>query len=205
MPEPIRDPRIRRMLENFSVEPTDLPTFRVLEEHLFLASAWSQLAGVYECRIAALDAKEPEWANLMLRLGRLSTERLGDPSASRRRYEEIVQSQPSHHEAIVTLRRLCTDMGDLGSALQLAGQEEQLELPPRERAAMLAEVGDLYRRLGVATEARRRLDDALALDPSCDTALAGAAALAKDERRIDEAVQLHEARPAACGELESGS
>ena len=194
VPEPIRDPRIQRLLENFSVDPIDLPTFRVLEEHLFLASAWSQLAGVYECRIAALDSKQPEWAHLMLRLGRLSAERLGDPSAARRRYEEIVQSQPSHHEAMLTLRRLCTDMGDLGSALQLASQEEQLDLPPRERAAMLAEVGDLYRSLGVAAEARRRLDDALALDPSCDPALAGAAALAEDERRIDEAIRLHEAR-----------
>ncbi len=140
VPEPIRDPRIQRLLENFSVDPIDVPTFRMLEEHLFLAGAWSQLAGVYECRIAALDSKEPEWADLMLRLGRLSAERLGDSIAARLRYEEIVQSQPSHHEAMVTLRRLCTDMGDLGSALQLAGEEEQLELPPRERAAMLAEV-----------------------------------------------------------------
>ncbi len=194
VPEPIRDPRIQQLLENYSVDPTDQRTFRMLEEHLFLAGAWSQLAGVYECRIAALDSKEPEWADLMLRLGRLSAERLGDPSAARRRYEEIVQSQPSHREAMATLRRQCTDMGDLGSALQLAGEEEQLDLPPPERAAMLAEVGDLYRRLGVPAEARRRLDDALALDPSCDAVLAGAAALAEDEQRIEEAIGLHEAR-----------
>ena len=76
-PEPIREPHIQRLLENFSVDPTDLPTFRMLEEHLFLAGAWSRLAGVYECRIAALSEEAPEWADLMLRLGHVVAERLG--------------------------------------------------------------------------------------------------------------------------------
>jgi tetratricopeptide (TPR) repeat protein len=86
------------------------------------------------------------------------------------------------------------EMGDLGAALQIAESEEQLELPPRERAATLAEVGDLWRRLGDMAGARKRLDEARRLDPGCDAALAGCAALAEDERRIDDAIRLHEQR-----------
>ena len=172
----------------------DVPSFRTLEEHLFLAGSWSKLAGVYECRIAALEPNDPEWADLMLRLGRLSAERLGDPSAARRRYEELLQSHPENYEVLASLRRLCMEMGDLGAALQIAATEEQLELGPSQRAATLAEVGDLYRRLGIPAEAKRRFNDALGLDPGCDAAIAGAAALAEDAQQTDDAIRLHERR-----------
>ena len=193
-PEPIRDPEIQRLLESFSVDPIDLPVFRMLEEHLFLAGAWSQLAGVYECRITAIGEEDPAWPDLMLRLARVLEERLEDSSAARRRYEQLIEQQPGNAEAMARLRRLCTEIGDLSAALQITETEEQLELPPSERAALLAEIGDLWRRLGDTAGARKRLEQALRLDSGCDAALAGSAALAEDERRMDEAILLHERR-----------
>ena len=65
--DPERDQRVRRMLDHFAVDPADTPTFEALEEHLFLAGAWSRLAGVYEARISVLGPREPQRADLLLR------------------------------------------------------------------------------------------------------------------------------------------
>jgi tetratricopeptide (TPR) repeat protein len=198
MPEnpssPIFDARLRRVLEGFAVDPTDVPAFRTLEEHLFLAGAWSQLAGVYECRVAALAESDPERVALLLRLGRLLEERLGDGPAARRRYEEILRAQSQHAEALAALRQLHTRSGELAAALQIIEIEESLRLRPREAAAIRAEAGELWLSIGDIGEARKRFAQALRIDPGCDAALAGTARLAEAEGRPKEAIRLLERR-----------
>lgn len=186
--------RIQGLLERFSVDPTDTATFRTLEEHLFLAAAWSRLAGIYECRISAVSEDAKERADLLVRLAGVLEGPLGEPKAARRRYEELLRERPQHPEGLARLRRLHAGQGELMAALQIAEVEERLDLPPADRARMLAEAGQIWRELGETEEATRRLEEALRLDPGSDTALFGLAELSEDAGRLDEAVRLHERR-----------
>ncbi|MFQ5513381.1 MAG: tetratricopeptide repeat protein [Myxococcota bacterium] len=188
------DARLQRLLESFAVEPTDLPAFRTLEEGLFLAGAWSELAGVYECRLAALEKNDPEQTVLRLRLGRLLDERLGDARAARQRFEELLRIQPGNREALAALRELHTRAGEFAASLQIAEMEAKRRLPPSEAASIRAEMGELWLRMGDSAEARRHFDQALDLDPGCDAALAGRARLAEEEGRRSEAIRLLERR-----------
>ena len=65
------EPRMQRLLERLSANPADMAAFATLEEHLFLAGDWGRLAGIYECRISALQPGDRELPELLLRLARL--------------------------------------------------------------------------------------------------------------------------------------
>lgn len=182
------DPSLRRLLERFGLNPTDVRAFRSLEEALFLSGAWSQLVNVYSSRIAALERGSTEWADLVLRLAKTYEERLGDLAAAERRYVELLRRVPGHAEALACLRRIHTRQGALSAALQIAEVEEGLDLPSEQRARTLGEIGELWCEVGEISEAEGRFREALSLDPSCDAALRGAASLA--ERRGDRSVAL---------------
>ena len=72
------DPQVRSRLEGFSVDPTDVAAFRMLEEELFLGGSWALLAGVYERRLSALEPGSADWRDLLFRLGELLEDRIGD-------------------------------------------------------------------------------------------------------------------------------
>ncbi len=187
-------PPLARLLDAFAVEPTDARSFRNLEQTLFEVGAWSQLAGVYELRLSVLAPEGLERTQTLLRLAGLLEDRLGDRTSARRRYEEALRSEPMHARALAGLRRLHTREGSLTAALQIAEMEESLELPAAERARMLGEVADLWRGVGEMGEAERRYEDALRLDPTCEPALAGAAASAEARGDAAAALRLHERR-----------
>jgi tetratricopeptide (TPR) repeat protein len=193
-PEPTVERRLQVQLESFAVDPSDTPAFKTLEEELFLTGAWSQLAGVYECRLSVLEEDTAERSELLLRLGDLLRDRLDAPATARQRYEELLRSDPQHAGALRSLRHLLTGAGELAAALQIADLEEALTLSPAERALVLAETGELWRRLGDGLEARTRFDEALRLDPGSDLALAGLARLAEAAGDVAEAARLHELR-----------
>jgi tetratricopeptide (TPR) repeat protein len=192
--DPERDQRVRRMLDHFAVDPADTPTFEALEEHLFLAGAWSRLAGVYEARISVLAPRDPQRAEVLLRLAELLAERLRDAPGARRRYEELLRSHPQNRRGLAGLRQLYTACGERSAALQIGELEEALAQAPEERAALLAQTGQLWLELGVPDEARRRLSEAVELDPSSDAAARSFAELAAREGRTAEAVALYERR-----------
>ncbi len=186
--------RIQRLLQGFATNPTDARVFRTLEEHLYLAGAWSELASVYECRLTALPATGAERAEVLTKVAGIHGEKLGDVSSARARWEELIRLQPRNAAALSSLRKLVASAGDVASALQLAEIEESLQLDARPRAQLLAEVGQLWRGLGDKDEARRRFDSALELDPKCDPAVQGAALLAEDAGDRERALALHESR-----------
>ncbi|HTO09740.1 MAG TPA: hypothetical protein VMR86_22000 [Myxococcota bacterium] len=186
--------RIQRLLQSFATNPTDARAFRTLEEHLYLAGAWSELASVYDCRLSVLQPTSPERAEVLTKVAGVYGERLGDVAQSRARYEELLRMQPQNATALATLRRMLAAAGDVTSALQLAEAEEALPLESNARAQLFAEIGQLWRGLGDKDEARRRFDAALELDPTCDPAVQGAALLAEDAGDRTRAFGLHESR-----------
>ncbi len=188
---PLETP-IARLLESFAVDPADEVAFRTLEEHLSGAGDSQRLAGIYECRLAAVPPGASERAALLVRLARVLEEELGDLSGARRRYEEAIREGPPEPAVLASLRRLYVRAGDLPAALQVAETEEGLERPRSEQLQLLVDVADLWRTLGDLKEARRRVRDALKLDPSFGPALEVLAGLAEAEGRTDEAVRLLE-------------
>jgi tetratricopeptide (TPR) repeat protein len=188
------EPRMQRLLERLSANPADMAAFATLEEHLFLAGDWGRLAGIYECRISALQPGDRELPELLLRLARLLDERLGDPVPARRRYEELLRIQPRHPAALAGLRSLLARLNEPIAALQIAEIEEQLPLGPSDRARVLAATGEIWQRMGDENEAARRFEQAVELDPACDAGLAGLAALAQNAGRTDEAIRYCERR-----------
>ena len=186
--------KIRRLLQGFATNPTDARAFRTLEEHLYLEGAWSELASVYDCRLSVLAPTGAERAEVLQRAAAIYSERLGDVAQARARYEELLRMQPQNAAALSSLRRMLAAAGDATSALQLAEAEEALTPAPKERAQLLAEIGQLWRGLGDKDEARRRFESALELDPRCDPAVQGAALLAEDAGDRARALALHESR-----------
>ena len=186
--------RIRRLLQGFATNPTDARAFRTLEEHLYLEGAWTELASVYDCRLSVLAPTSAERAEVLSRAAAIYSDRLADVAQARARYEELLRMQPQNAAALSSLRRLLAAAGDATSALQLAEAEEALPLPPRDRAQLFAEIGQLWRGLGDKEEARRRFEAALELDPKCDPAVQGAALLAEDAGDRARALALHESR-----------
>ncbi|HXZ84647.1 MAG TPA: hypothetical protein VEI82_04070, partial [Myxococcota bacterium] len=186
--------RIRRLLQSFATNPTDARAFRTLEEHLYLEGAWTELASVYDCRLSVLAPTTSERAEVLQRAAVIYNERLGDVAQARVRYEELLRMQPQNGAALSSLRRMLAAAGDVTSALQLAEAEEALPLGAKERAQLLAEIGQLWRGLGDKEEARRRFDAALELGQKCDPAVQGAALLAEDAGDRDRALALHESR-----------
>lgn len=188
------DRHIQQLLDRLAVDPHDLAAFRALEEHFFLGGEWSRLAGVYECRIAALAGGSPEWSELMVRLARVLEQRLGAAEAARRRYEELLERSPRHPEALGALRALLARGGDVAAALQIAEIEEQMLTDPHERSRALTQIGRLWRELGDVGEARRRFEQAHALDAGSADALLGLAELLESEGELAQAARLHERR-----------
>jgi tetratricopeptide (TPR) repeat protein len=188
------------LLQGFATNPTDARAFRTLEEHLYLAGAWTELANVYDCRLSVLPATGAERAEVLTKVAGIYGDRLGDIPQARARYEELLRMRPQNGAALASLRRLVAAAGDVTSALQLAEAEEALPLESPARAQLLAEIGQLWRGLGDKEEARRRFEAALALDPKCDPAVQGAALLAEDAGDRARALALHESRlPALSG------
>jgi tetratricopeptide (TPR) repeat protein len=193
-PELPLEPRISRLLESFSVEPTDEIAFRTLEGHLSGAEDWCRLAGVYECRLSTLDADHPERGELLLRLARLLDEDLEDLPGARRCYEEALREAPHRPEWLARLRRLHLRDGDVESALEVASIEDGLERPKGERALWLVEIASIWRARDEAGEAWKRVREALKLDPGCGPAVELLAELAQAAGRTEESVRLLERR-----------
>ena len=60
--------RIQRLLQGFATNPTDARAFRTLEEHLYLAGAWTELANVYDCRLSVLPPTGAERAEVLTKV-----------------------------------------------------------------------------------------------------------------------------------------
>lgn len=188
------DPRLQNLLRTLEEDPGDTPAFRTLEEELFVSGDWHQLAVIYKGRLAGLKPEHPERPQLLLRLADLLAERLDSAEAARPHYESLLRADPANAPALGGLRRVQVRLGNLTAALQIAELEEALQLPRRDKAQVLAEIGELWRVVGDAGEARRYFDEALRGVPESDTALAGLAGLHADEGDIRAAVALHERR-----------
>ncbi len=168
-PPDAHDQRIDALFARFSERPTDLSIFLELERELRAAGRHLHLAGAYEVRLQSL--RDPgERSDLLLTLAEVLDSDLRAPRAALKRLKEARALTPQHPEVLRRLRQLLVRQGDAMAALQIAEDEERLELPPVDRAAMLVETAQLWTVLGEQSEVRSRLEEALRLDPNCEIA-----------------------------------
>jgi len=185
--------RIDHLLGEFSAQPLATGLFEELVELLRQAGRFGALAGVYECRIDALESAE-EQAPLLSELGAVLEQELASASAGLERYRQAHELAPRDAAALAGMRRCYAALGDARQALSMAEREADLLVRPRDRADLLAEMGQLLASLGETEGAESRYREALRLDAEHDLALAGLSALAVQRGDAQEAVRWLERR-----------
>jgi tetratricopeptide (TPR) repeat protein len=142
--------------KRFRENPDDRASFEFLEEQRFMAADWASLVLLYQQRQAApaLAAHPPKRAELAMRLGQVYEEQLGDIESALRAYTEAIRIHPKERRALRELRRIYAQRRSWETVLQIAEQEASIVDSNAERARLLREMGDVWRReLGDAAQA----------------------------------------------------
>lgn len=182
----------QRWLEAFTANPDDDRAFAALEEQYFHDADWAALAGLYRARLRAPSTRKDAQAAsaLHFRLAQLLEERLHDIPSAIETYWAVLQIEPAHHRALRQLRRIHARSEDWKTALEIAQIEEAAEIPAYDRAAALAEVGEMWRvALADAEKAAACFERAIAIDASQIDALTGLARAREDQGRNAEAAR----------------
>ncbi|MGI9590653.1 MAG: tetratricopeptide repeat protein, partial [Myxococcota bacterium] len=182
---------LERHRERFCADPGDDRAFTALEESLFLAGDWPELAGLYEHRLNAPSlARNPgARAKLLVRLAEIYQERLSDPTHAADRYRAAFGADPTCRLALTRMRELATERQQWDVALQIAEAETELDMSADERAALFAEVGGIWLdQLGDAEQALLHFNRALEHDRVHVRGLEGAARAAQLRRQPAQAI-----------------
>jgi tetratricopeptide (TPR) repeat protein len=196
---------LERHRERFCADPGDDRAFSALEESLFVAGEWPELAGLYEHRLNAPSLAEdaPGRAQLQLRLAEIHHDRLEDRVQAAACYRAAITADPTCRVALTRLRELATAQGQWDVALQIAEVEVELDMGAAERAALLAQVGGLWLdHLRDGEQALIHFTRALEYDRVHPAALRGAARSAQLCRQPQQAAEIWQ-RLAECSEGET--
>ncbi|MEZ4463940.1 MAG: hypothetical protein R3F43_05305 [bacterium] len=175
-------------------DPRDLEAVRSVARLLEAQRRFSELLLVSQ-REVALVAEPRQKAYIHFRIGTLHETHLGDLEAASAAYRTALKLDPRCFPALHGLRTIATDLGDWSRVLQLLGQELRLWDEPRERAAVLARMGDVHaRHLGRADEAEACYRRAVDLWPACVPAARALADAAFEAGRFHEAAPLLQSR-----------
>jgi len=146
------------------IQPDDPNAIRFLERVLSQTERWPELAVLIEkeIQLAEQQGAQEEAFDLRVRLGRLKLSRLGDPRGALELFQEVLRLRAGHVGAVGALEEMARSdsplRGDAALALEpvfaIAGDHLRLvqmvearasaEPVPKERAALLRRVSDLY-------------------------------------------------------------
>ncbi len=144
----------------------DLDALRSLAQIHERAGQWAELVDVLDRQVRVVDDREEE-ISLLAKLGRIHSRELDDDSRARAAWEQVVDLDPDHREALLALADIYRkseawdDLVETLERLLALGQEDQ-----QTQVAFLGELGrlqgDTLMRPGEAIEAWRKV---LALVP----------------------------------------
>ncbi|HWN70371.1 MAG TPA: tetratricopeptide repeat protein, partial [Haliangium sp.] len=140
-----------------------------------------------------IDAK----VEVLMDAGVTLRDRCSDIEAARAAFEAVLRVRPYHPDATWALAGLVEQGGDpVQAAHVLETRLEDRSLDPREAARILTQLAALARQAGVDIAAERRLDEALAADPThLPAIIARADLLGEAERYEDLEAFLRDALP----------
>jgi tetratricopeptide (TPR) repeat protein len=127
-------------------DPGSRASFELFEEQYFLSGSWSELTDLYRQRIAdaSLADDAAERARLMVRLGRVLEERVGDEDGAIAVYRECATLAPDRRPPLKRLRRLYKRRQSWATVLQVAELEIEATRDPTERALLHQEMSDIW-------------------------------------------------------------
>ena len=171
-------------------DPKDLEAVRAVARLLEAQKRWSELLWVSQ-REVALVSDGRQKAYIHFRIGTLHETHLGDLEAAQAAYRTALKLDPRCFPALHGLRTIATDQGDWPRVLRLLETELGLWDDARERAAVLARIGDVQaRHLGQDEAALASYRRAVDLWPGCVPAVRALADAAFAGGRFAEAAPL---------------
>lgn len=170
--------------------PDDLEVVRALARLLEAQKRFGELLPVSQREVALTEEPRAK-AYVHFRMGSIHETHLGDLEAAAAAYRQALKLDPRCFPALHGLRTLAWEQGDWKGALGLLRREFRLWDAPREQAAVLARMGDVFRdHLDDPAEARRCYQQAVDLWPTCVPAARALADAAFDEQRYADAAPL---------------
>ena len=156
---------IRTLQRVLKVEPRHLDALERLSLFFESNQSWHEAAVTMEQLLAAA----PETGRLQrvqLELARLYRERLEMPEKAFRYVESVLDSDPSHAQALQELSLVHEQLGQIPEALQVARHLLDLSEGHGDQAEALVRLGQLENATGNASEAHKALQRAVVLDGS---------------------------------------
>jgi lipopolysaccharide biosynthesis regulator YciM len=168
-----------------ALEPHHLPALRALGRLHAGSSRWDAVASLFRAQAEATS--DPVLAaELLLRAAEVFERQLADPESAVTVYRDVLSLQPAHLPALQTLSRLHRTRGEHEALAEILSALAATRQAPAERAAVLAELGELCEeRLRDRARALEAYEAALAADPGCLPALRAAERLYLDLDRKD--------------------
>ena len=125
----------------------------------------------YMTRVAQLTLEPKAHAEALFRIGQATGGRLGDACAAERRYEQVLDLDPTHVGALAALRAIAIAKSDFAKAARWLDLEQSYTSAPRHRARLLGELGALRQeKLGDHASAVLTWEAALEADPNNESA-----------------------------------
>jgi golgin subfamily B member 1 len=92
-------------------------------------------------KLARLVQEPERQVDLHFRMGRILDEHLGDRGGALEHFERATEIEPSHLASLAAMRAIHVDSGDWMAAAKTLRQEVEYQQRPREKAALLVELG----------------------------------------------------------------
>ncbi len=161
-----RDPEealkvLERVLEK---APAHVEALRLIARVLVATGRRKKVEAWYARALASAEGEASRTA-LLLDLGKLQLELLGEPSAARSSFEGVLEADPTQAEALVGLVQACEALGRLEDALTPVEKARVASAGRPEEARVLPVVARLQSRLGRVEEAERTWRRLRAVDP----------------------------------------
>ncbi len=129
----------------FAEQPDDTTTLKALARLLEGQKRWDELLEI-STRELALTDKPRQKAFIHFRMGSLHESQLGDHAAAGAAYHRALELDPRCFPALHGLRELAANAGDWPTVVAHLGRELELWDEPKERAAVLSRIGEIYER-----------------------------------------------------------
>ena len=157
-------------------------TYRQLEDLYVRLEKWTELVETYRNHIEVTQAPAGK-IELLLAMGQTYEKQIQDIDRAIETYAEILEINPQHYDAAVTLARLQEQIEDWQSAIKTLGKLVDLSKEPELRVQHLTRMGQVYQqKLDQADQSEFRLTQALEINPGYVPALISLAELYKNRR-----------------------
>lgn len=148
-------------------QPGDGTTLKALARLLEAQKRWDELLEI-SARELLLTDKPRQQAFIHFRMGSLHESQLADHAAAAAEYRRALELDPRCFPALHGLRELAANAGDWPTVVAYLGRELALWDEPKEQAAVLARMGELYeQQLGDPAKAEAQYRRALEVWPGC--------------------------------------